>query len=250
MGHGWQGAVLRALGAREHELTLVDVHDVCPGFRRFRFASPSLLTEVPVEPAAWVRLWFPDPAHPGRQVQRAYTIASADTVTGEMDIDVVMHQPAGPASRWAETATPGSTLGAQFYGSTSFALDPAAEGVLLVGDSSAVPAINGILNAIPDVPVELFLEQHREEEADIPLAGHRRLGVTRVPHGPGAVTTALSTRDWARWQVWAAGESGTVRSLRAPLRGRPGAAKHNTHLQAYWARGRAMGRAREDAERQ
>ncbi|WP_051208564.1 siderophore-interacting protein [Propionicicella superfundia] len=236
---------MRVLGARDHELTLLSAHDVCTGFRRLRFSSPTLLAEVAPEPAAWVRIWFPDPAHPGREVQRGYTIAEADPETGELDIDVVIHEPAGPASAWATTAVPGATVMAQSYGSEPFVADPAARGLLLVGDPSAVPAVNGILRAVPDVPVELFLEQHHDHERDIPLAPHPSLHVTRVPHSPGALAGSIGSRDWANWQVWAAGESAALRALRA-LRGRPGGTKANTYLQAYWIRGRAMGRTRDD----
>ena len=72
--------------------------------------SPTLFSDAVAEPTSWLRFWFPDPAGSRTEFQRAYTISEADPATGHFAIDVVLHEPSGPASKWARTAPPGTTI--------------------------------------------------------------------------------------------------------------------------------------------
>ena len=98
MARGFQGAMLRSFGARDHTATVIETIRIAPHFVRVRMASPTLFEDVDAEPAAWLRFWFPDPDGSNTEFQRAYTISEADVPTGRFAVDVVLHDPAGPAS--------------------------------------------------------------------------------------------------------------------------------------------------------
>ena len=54
--------------------------------------------------------------------------------------------------------------------------DEQPAGYLLIGDSASIPGINGIIGIVPDdVPIEVYLEQHDDNDRLIPIAEHPRL---------------------------------------------------------------------------
>ena len=152
---GFQGAVLKTLGARDHELTVSRIEELAPHCRRIWMQSSTLFDELDFGPTSWVRSWFPDPDGGDTQYQRGYTIATVDEATGEFAIDIVLHEPMGPASTWAAHAQPGDSLQAMVMGTKKFTLpEDLPAGYLLIGDAASIPAINGIINAVPsEVPI-------------------------------------------------------------------------------------------------
>ncbi|MET7639978.1 ATP-binding cassette domain-containing protein [Streptomyces sp. NPDC005438] len=247
---GFNGVIMRAYGARDHEATVIGTELLAPHFLRIRMSSPTLLQDVVVAPAAHLRFWMPDPDDPEIEHQRGYTLAQADPATGEFAVDFVLHDPAGPASTWARRAEPGTTVRITSLGSTRFDLRPEPPaGYLLIGDAASVPAINGILDVLPpEVPVELYLEEHRETDRLIPLVDHPRAAVHWVPRrGETSLAAALPSRDWSDWYVWVTPESGSLKHLRTRLRDEFGFPRSEMHAQAYWYYGRAFGSNRRKA---
>jgi ATP-binding cassette subfamily B protein IrtA len=250
MARGFQGVMLRGFGARDHIATVVETVRIAPHFVRVRMQSPTLFEDAEAEPAAWLRFWFPDPDGSSTEFQRAYTISEADVAAGRFAVDVVLHEPAGPASLWARTVQPGATIAVMsLMGSSRF--DAPAEqpaGYLLIGDSASIPGINGIVGTVPaDVPIELYLEQHDDNDALIPLAKHPRLRVHWVPRrDEKSLAAAIEGRDWSNWYAWATPEATTLKHVRTRLRDEFGFPKSEIHAQAYWSAGRAMGTSRGD----
>src|SRR6202020_3147292 len=116
-------------------------------FVRVGRESATLFEDAGAEPAAWLRFWFPAPDGSSTEFQRAYTISEADVPAGRFAVDVVLHDPAGPASLWARTAEPGATSSVMSLMGSS-RLDTPEEppaGYLLIGDSASIPGINGII---------------------------------------------------------------------------------------------------------
>ncbi|OBK49730.1 ABC transporter ATP-binding protein/permease [Mycobacterium sp. 1081908.1] len=250
MARGLQGVMLRSFGARDHIATVVETVRVAPHFVRVRMQSPTLFEEVEAEPAAWLRFWFPDPDGSSTEFQRAYTISEADVAAGRFAVDVVLHEPAGPASVWARTVQPGATIAVMsLMGSSRFdAPDEQPAGYLLIGDSASIPGINGIVGTVPaDVPIEVYLEQHDDNDTLIPLAKHPRLRVHWVPRrDEKSLAAAIESRDWSNWYAWATPEATTLKHVRTRLRDEFGFPKSEIHAQAYWSAGRAMGTSRGD----
>lgn len=254
MARGLQGAILRGFGARDHTVTVVETSWITPHCIRVWMHSPTLFTDAAVEPSAWLRFWFPDPDGSDTEFQRAYTIAEGDAQTGRFAVDMVLHEPAGPATRWARTVEPGATISAiSLMGSSRFEApdaDAQPAGYLLMGDSASIPGINGIIGTIgPDIPIELYLEQHDDNDLLIPISAHPRLRVHWVPRRDArSLADAIEARDWSNWYAWATPEAATLKALRARLRDEFGFPKSEVHAQAYWTAGRAMGTQR-DAEK-
>lgn len=250
MARGIQGVMLRSFGARDHAATVLETVWIAQHFVRVRMESPTLFDDVDAEPAAWLRFWFPDPDGSNTEFQRAYTISEADVPTGRFAIDVVLHDPAGPASLWARTVQPGATIAVMaLMGSSRFdAPDEQPAGYLLIGDSASIPGMNGIVGIVPDdVPIEMYLEQHDENDTLIPLAQHPRLRVHRVTrHDDKSLAAAIESRDWSDWYAWATPEATTLKQVRTRLRDEFGFPKSEVHAQAYWSAGRAMGTRRDD----
>lgn len=243
--------VLRGFGARDHEATVVEKVRLAPHFVRVRLVSPTLFEDAVAEPTAWLRLWIPDPDGADTEHQRAYTITEADPETGAFAVDFVLHEPAGPGSRWAALAQPGARVPVMSLGSTKF--EPTGElpaGYLLFGDAASIPAINSILGVVPHgVPVELYLEEHSADDRLIPLAAHPRLRLHRVPRGDGThLAAAVEARDWSDWSAWIAAEQTSFKLVRKRLREEFGFPKSELTGRAYWIHGRAMGRLRDGKE--
>ncbi|WIM89388.1 ATP-binding cassette domain-containing protein [Candidatus Mycobacterium wuenschmannii] len=252
MARGFQGAMLRGFGARDHTATVLETVLIAPHFVRIRFESETVFQDVQAEPAAWLRFWFPDPDGSTTEFQRAYTISEADVPAGRFAIDVVLHDPAGPASKWARTVQPGATIAAMaLMGSTRFDVpDEQPAGYLLIGDSASIPGINGIIGIVPhDVPVEVYLEQHDDHDRQIPITEHPRLRVHWVARrDEKALAAAIEARDWSDWYCWATPEATTLKQVRSRLRDEFGFPKSEVHAQAYWSAGREMGTRRGDQE--
>jgi ATP-binding cassette, subfamily B, bacterial IrtA/YbtP len=250
MARGFQGVVLRGFGARDHTATVLETVRITPHFVRIRMGSPTLFEDADAEPAAWLRFWFPDPEGSNTEFQRAYTISEADAVTGRFAVDVVLHEPAGPASLWARTAEPGASIAVMsLMGSSRFDVpDEQPAGYLLIGDSASIPGMNGIIGTVPDdVPIEMYLEQHDDNDTLIPIANHPRLRVHWVARRDDkSLAAAIESRDWSDWYAWATPEATTLKHVRTRLRDEFGFPKSEIHAQAYWSAGRAMGTRRGD----
>jgi ATP-binding cassette, subfamily B, bacterial IrtA/YbtP len=250
MARGFQGAMLRGFGARDHTATVIETIRIAPHFIRIRMQSPTLFDDAQAEPAAWLRFWFPDPEGSSAEFQRAYTISEADVSAGRFAIDVVLHDAAGPASLWARTVAPGAAIAVMsLMGSSRFDIsDEQPAGYLLIGDSASIPGMNGIIGVVPDdVPIDMYLELHDDSDTLIPLAAHPRLQVHWVSRrDEKSLAAAIENRDWSNWYAWATPEATTLKHIRTRLRDEFGFPKSEIHAQAYWSAGRAMGTRRGD----
>ncbi|OBB92689.1 ABC transporter ATP-binding protein/permease [Mycobacterium sp. 852002-30065_SCH5024008] len=250
MARGFSGVMLRSFGARDHAATVIETVQIAPHFVRVRMTSPTLFEDVDAEPAAWLRFWFPDPDGSNTEFQRAYTISEADVPSGRFAVDIVLHEPAGPASKWARTVRPGATIAVMaLMGSSRFDVpDEQPAGYLLIGDSASIPGMNGIIGVIPDdIPIEMYLEQHDDNDVLIPLAQHPRLHVHWVARrDEKSLAAAIDNRDWSNWYAWATPEATVLKHVRTRLRDEFGFPKPVIHAQAYWSAGRAMGTRRGD----
>jgi NADPH-dependent ferric siderophore reductase len=175
---------------------------------------------------------------------RSYTARRQEPVTGEVDVDFVLHGD-GPAAAWASAARPGALLGVAGSGSLGFS--PAAT-LLLAADETALPAVSRILAEVsPDVRGVALLEvADEDEEQDLSAPrGIELRWLHRRGTSPGESTllvdavAALDRPDGAVF-AWVGAESATVRSVRADLRGRWGLSRGEHHAIGYWRRGRAM----------
>lgn len=189
---------------------------------------------------------------------RRYTIRRWDPARRQIDFDFVVHDDPGTASAWATSCAVGDEI--IWWGPTAaWQPRPDTTRFVLVGDETALPAIDAILAQLPgarppdrglpespkaEVVVEVddprtegYLEHHADRAAitwvqrETPGDGApalldvvRRLG---VPRGPV--------------QVWAAAEYATVAELRSWFLGECRLSRESqAFLVTYWTQGRAQ----------
>ncbi|MFI6035585.1 siderophore-interacting protein [Streptomyces sp. NPDC051315] len=204
----------------------------------------------------WWQAWreLPDDV---RAVMRSYTLRSLrrDALgrTTGIDIDFVLHTPAGPASRWAAGATAGDRvvlLGPAIADNRAirFRAPEDTDLVLLWGDETALPAISSILESLPaGLRVRAWLEVHDAGTVQ-DLATPADADITwlvRDGHGDdgeGSPMALAALRDAPlppaeRPYVWIAGESAHVKQLRRHFVGERGIDRRRITFVGYWRQG-------------
>ncbi|CAD6559036.1 NADPH-dependent ferric-chelate reductase [Paraburkholderia hiiakae] len=180
-----------------------------------------------------------------RPAARDYTPRRFDTESQELDLEFVLHD-AGPATAWAAQAQPGQYLGVGGpRGSMVIPTD--FDWHLLIGDETALPAIQRRLTELPpgarvavvvevanraariELPTDADLYAiwcYRDESGDESKSEHPLVdGVSEVWLPPG------------EGYVWAAGEASAIRAVRAHLCNERGVDKKRIRASAYWRRG-------------
>ncbi|MEU4805457.1 siderophore-interacting protein [Actinosynnema sp. NPDC023587] len=198
-----------------------------------------------------------------RAVMRTYTIRAARD--GEVDVDFVLHGDVGPASRWAGGVTPGDRAvllapDRRYPGyrdgervGADYAPPPDAAWQVVAGDETALPAISGIVEALPaDAVARVFLEVPAEGDR-VDRALPPGVEVTWLVRGPGdasALTAAVraATLPDGPGYAWLAGEAGLVRELRRHLVTDRGLDRRRVYFGGYWRRGQSEDAPQEPAE--
>ncbi|WP_406392780.1 siderophore-interacting protein [Streptomyces sp. NBC_00882] len=206
---------------------------------------------VPVELGdGWWQAWreLPDDV---RAVMRSYTLRSLRRDPDEIDIDFVLHEPAGPASRWAARAAAGDQvqlLGPAVTDNRAIRFRPPQDTdlVLLWGDETALPAVSAILEALPaGQRARVWLEVRdagdiqdlaTEADAEITWLVAEETGAECSPMALGALRNALLP-DAERPYVWIAGESGCVKELRRHFVRERGIDRRRVTFVGYWRQG-------------
>lgn len=230
------------------------VRPLTPHLRRVTFTGANF---APAEPDQQVKLYFPKPGRPvrlppseldlpswyaaftampedERPWMRSYTLRACRP--GELDVDFVLHDRPGPATRWALSARPGDVLGV--FGPSELFARPIpltasiaeADWVLLAGDGTAVPAAATILEALPAGKRAIgYLDA---DELELPTRGD-----VKVHWLDGALVDAVRQAEFPPGAVfaWLAGEAGEVRALRHLVDDR-GVPKPFIDFAGYWRR--------------
>ena len=206
---------------------------------------------VPVELGdGWWQAWreLPDDV---RAVMRSYTLRSLRRNPDEIDIDFVLHEPAGPASRWAARACAGDKvqlLGPAVADNRAIRFRPPEDTdlVLLWGDETALPAVSAILESLPaGQRARVWLEVRdagdiqdlaTEADAEITWLVAEETGARCSPMALGALREA-QLPDAERPYVWIAGESGCVKELRRHFVRERGIDRRRVTFVGYWRQG-------------
>ena len=205
---------------------------------------PSAPAELPLAPDGRVDLDAVRAALPADQQPRlrSYTVRSFDPQALELVIDVVVHGEDGIAGPWAATAEPGDEILVVGPGG---AYSPAADADwhLLIGDTSALPAIAVALERLgQDARGHALIEVHDTEE-EVPLTAPEGVRVQWVRRGHGVVGLALveAVRDlpWPDGvaHAFVHGEAGTIKELRHHLRAERGITRDRLSISGYWRLG-------------
>lgn len=167
-----------------------------------------------------------------------YTIRRHDPVTGEIDIDFVIHGH-GSATEWARSAQAGDEIA---IGLPRGLYEPPrnADRMVFVTDATGLPALGRLLEQLDPASsatclVEVAEESHRQE-----LVSPANLHVQWIAGrgngiAPSAMTQMLRTIELPEdCYVWVAGESKELRSARRYLRHERGLAPSRYTVIGYW----------------
>lgn len=137
-------------------------------------------TEQPTVGESGLIEW-PDPDN--RPLARKYTLRRVDVATGQVDIDFVVHEDAGPGSRFAEMAVPGDVVGVFGAGGGGLVDKPR---YLFAGDETALPAMARMLDALPEsASGHAFIEVNDAAERQV-LTTRADIAVTWLERGGAA----------------------------------------------------------------
>ncbi len=230
-----------------------------PRLLRVTLTGPELAGFAVQEPAASVRLLLPPPGETEltmpawngnefllpdgqRATIRTLTPRGVDSATGDLDVDVVIHD-GGTLSAWAGAARPGDAAAVSGPG-RGYAIEPDVATFVLAGDETAIPAMSQLLETLPVSPrVQVLVEV-----AD-PVASHELPGrdadiewfvqPNGAPPGEALVTAVRDAQIDADARVWVAGEAAAVQRIRRHLFDERGITRAQSVVRGYWKHGRA-----------
>jgi NADPH-dependent ferric siderophore reductase len=202
---GLQGAVLKLLRAGDYQLTVTARRELSGHYLRLSFAAGGLLTDRPLHPTMWIRMWFADG---GRLHQRGYTLVDPDPEADTVDIEFALHD--GVASRWAQDVRP--------------------------GDTASLPAINSLLSAIGDTPARVFMEAGHDDDKQLPVARSADVVWVDRKNGGEALVEAVSSSAFEAGDHfgWVACDNRNTRAVAKIFRDDYNIPRKSIKAQAYW----------------
>lgn len=228
----FSGAVLKLLRAGDYQLTVTGCRELSQHYLRLSFDAGGLLTDRPMHPTMWIRMWFADD---DTLHQRGYTLVDPNPEADTVHIEFALHD--GVASRWAQDAQPGDTIEATVLGSNFTLPEPAPRGYVIVGDTASLPAINSLLTAIGDSPARVYLEAGHDDDKQLPVA--RSADVVWIDRKNGdralAETVSASAFDATDHFGWVACDNRTTRAVAKIFREDYKIPRKSIKAQAYWA---------------
>ncbi|REE99906.1 siderophore-interacting protein [Thermomonospora umbrina] len=193
----------------------------------------------PPEPNGLMLRW-PRPSPTSRQ----YTVRRHDAATGELDLDVALHD-GGLGSDWARAVEPGAVV--HVAGPPGGVIVPHAyDRYLLAGDITALPAIARWLEELPRTAAGWAFVEVADASEEIDLSPPAAVEVRwlhrgAAPAGAGDLlersVREIRPPDGERLYVWIAGEAGALKPLRRWVRDDLGLAKGDHDITGYWKYG-------------
>ena len=176
---------------------------------------------------------------------RNMTIRRVRPADDEIDIEFALHGDS-PVSSWVRRVEPGDPAGI-FDTGTTYRLPEDAEGQLLVGDESALPAVLSILDRTPpQLATEAYLEvattadiRSVETPAGVRIHWFARDDAELRPGTAVLDAVRAAARRSGRFSTWVAGESRLATTLRRHLVHDRGVPKQDISFIGYRRLGRS-----------
>ena len=222
------------------QLVVIAKRQVTPNMLRVTLGGPGMAAFPEDQASAYIKLRVPDTSA-GREVVRTYTVRSHRT--DEIDVDFALHEDCGPATLWALNAQAGDSILAGGPGPRKL-VHPEADWYLLVGDMTAVPAISGNLELLPDTAIGTAVIEVMDEADVQDLRKPTHLTIEwvinpRSGHDSAPLIERVKSVEWIEGQpsVWAACEFASMRQLREYFRTERGLGTGHLYISSYWKAG-------------
>jgi len=219
-----------------HDATVIARRQLTASTLRLTLSAPDVCALVQ-RPAHDLEVLLAD--RDGQRVKRRYTIRQTRPDTGELDLDVVLHEGGGPGAAWATTAPVGSHV--NLIGPRGkLELRPAGW-YLFVGDETSLPAIAALTEALGPTACTVVLAEVAGPQDQIRLTAAldvRWLHRDRSPAGdPELLSEAIAalTAPADHGRAYLLGESRVVRELSQQL-GHLAIASQRAFVKGYWNR--------------
>lgn len=223
---------------------------VAGGLERYRSAGPDSFVHVLLPPPGRTELTIGSDfswtacfamADDERPVGAYYTVRHHRPDDDEIDLDVVLHDDAGPASGWAAVAAPGDPV-ALWGPRTTYRPAEGTDDLLLLADDTGLPALCAIAESLTaDQRARAIVEvaDEGEEQAIDSAAAVEVTWLHRNGTPPGrfrglvdAVHGLAPTSPEA--YVWGGGESRLMTEIRKHVRRTWGLPREQVSLTPYW----------------
>jgi NADPH-dependent ferric siderophore reductase len=223
---------------------LVDFHDAGPDTFLYLLVPPAGCADLAIDRSfSWDT--YQDLPETTRPVGAYYTLRSHRPERAELDVDVFLHEPAGPASAWAVAAPIGAPL-ALWGPRRLYQPLPSDEHLVLVGDETAVPAIANILESLARGQRATARIEVQGPDDELPVGGVGDVDLAWLHRGdrPARQSTVLldAVRDLdlaGQVYAWGGGESRAMARIRRHLHQERSVDPSCTAVTAYWRQGDA-----------
>ena len=229
----------RSIMASHYDLTVSSCSQLSRHMRRIKLQGEDLSSFPRDQASGYVKLSLED--ENGRRVKRSYTIREFDGDT--LTLDFADHQPLGPASRWAQSALPGSVIRVFGPGEKKLA-DPNADWFFFGGDISSLPAISVNLEALKASAVGyavISVPHESDKQFLVHPAGVQLIWVidSAITKPTLALTEKIRSLEWLEGvpYPWFAGEFEGMRDMRRFFRDEMKIDRKNMYLSCYWKTG-------------
>ena len=214
---------------KRRNLTVTQVEQLTPNFRRITFSDESLSDFVSASFDDHIKVFVDD-------ARRDYTPRSFDNAARELVIEFALHGE-GPAAEWAAQARPGHTL--EIGGPKGSMIVPLDyDWHLLVGDETAFPAVARRLEQLPAGSKAIVVLQAADaaDRRDFESAANVTVTWVETDAQLLAAVRALALPAGDGY-AWCAGEATCMAALRRELVDVKGHPREAIRAAAYWKRG-------------
>lgn len=222
------------------KLHVTGKRQVTPNMLRITLGGVGLDGFPENQTSAYIKLRLPDTAS-GRDVVRTYTVRTHHAET--IDVDFALHEDCGPATLWAMNAQAGDSIMVGGPGPRKL-VHEGADWYLLVGDMTALPAISGNLEMLPEAArgTAVIEVMDRADIQDLKKPPHLDIEWVINPrpgHDSDLLVERVKSLPWGEGNpsVWAACEFSSMRQLRDYFRNERGLGSTNLYISSYWKAG-------------
>ena len=226
----------------EYELSVVGAKQLTPNMKRITLAGVSLESFPSDQEGAYIKLMLPQ-GKDESPAMRTYTVSLQRPEIKEIDIDFVLHDHGGPASKWAQNVKLAETISIAGPGAKKL-VEQNADWFFIVGDMTALPAICANLRILPPTArgylVVEVIDSKDIQNLQIPVGIEMHWVVSSSASSiEKSLLEKVESLPWLDGTpyVWAACEFGTMRALRKYFKVNRQVDRNSLYISSYWKKG-------------